>query len=500
MLVPGSAQVGHRVLALAEGLLVGQVVLEAVGGDGVEQSLEAMSTPPTWPALLRGPACWGDFTVEQAGTGTSVLLPRGRGLGGSSSINAMIFARGHRSSYDAWQVAGWSFDDLLPYFKRTEHAPGRDPALRGVGGPLTVAPADPVNPVLVACLEAALEAGHSRASDVSGGLEERFGPVDLNIVGGRRQSGADAYLAPALGRPNLRVVTGALVHRLRIAGGRCTGVDYSAGGRREFAVCSGEVMPAAGTIGSAQLLMRSGIGPSAHLREHGIDVVADLPGVGENLHDHPVANVVYRSARPIPPGTHNHAEAFGLVRSDPVLDAPDLQLLFIDGPGHVPDAGAGEGYTIGVALMRPFSRGTVRLGSPVPGAPPVLDPGYYSDDRDLAIVVRGLRMAHRIGDARALDSWRDQEMTPRTATLDDDGLRAYARAVLASYCHPVGTCRLGDDDLAVVDRDLRVHGLRGLRVADASVIPAIPSANTNATVYAIAERAAELVTTLVPGA
>ncbi|MFC0552659.1 GMC family oxidoreductase [Planotetraspora thailandica] len=363
--------------------------------------------------------------------------------------------------------------------------------MRGVGGPLTVAPADPVNPVLAACLEAALEAGHPRASDVGGGLEEGFGPVDLNIVGGRRQSAADAYLAPALGRPNLRVVTGALVHRLRIAGGRCTGVDYSVGGQPATVSCSGEVVLAAGAIGSAQLLLQSGIGPPVHLRELGIDVTADLPGVGENLHDHPIANVVYRSARPVPPATHNHGEAFGLVRSDPALDEPDLQILFIDGPGHIPDS-AEQGYTIGVAPMRPLSRGTVRLGGPEPGTPPVLDPAYYSDDRDLATVVTGLRMARRIGRASALNSWRDQEVKPGSDMLDDGVLRAYARATLASYCHPVGTCRIGDDDMAVVDRDLRVRGLSGLRVADASVIPAIPSANTNATVYAIAERAAEL--------
>ncbi|GAA4587953.1 FAD-dependent oxidoreductase [Planotetraspora phitsanulokensis] len=464
------------------------LLLEA--GDG--RPLEAMSRPPAWPTLLRSPACWGDVTIEQAATGTSTLLPRGRGLGGSSSINGMIFARGHRSSYDAWQLEGWSFDDLLPHFKRSENAPGRDPALRGVGGPLTVAPADPVNPVLAACLEAALEAGHPRASDVGGGLEEGFGPVDLNIVGGLRQSAADAYLAPALDRPNLRVVPGALVHRLRIAGGRCTGVDYSADGQRATASCSGEVVLAAGTIGSAQLLLQSGVGPSAHLRESGIDVVVDLPGVGENLHDHPMTTVVYRAARPVPPGTHNHAEVFGLVRSDPSLDEPDLQILFIDGPGHIPEPDE-QGYTIGVGLMRPRSRGTVRLGGPEPGTPPVLDPAYYGDDRDLAAVVRGLRMARQIGRASALDHWRDQEVMPGPDTFDEPGLRDYARATLASYFHPVGTCRIGDDGMAVVDRDLRVRGISGLRVADASVIPSVPSANTNATVYAIAERAAELI-------
>ncbi|AWS47645.1 GMC family oxidoreductase [Streptosporangium sp. 'caverna'] len=460
---------------------------------GSEQSLPAMAVPSAWPTLVRSSASWGEFTVVQAATGTAALLPRGRGLGGSSAINAMGFLRGHRSSYDAWVAAGaegWGFDDLLPYFKRSENTAGRDLSLRGVDGPLSVAPAASPNPVLAACLEAAVETGYRRASDISGGLEEGFGLTDLNIVDGRRQSAADAYLtAFAANRPNLDIVTDALVHRVRIEHGRCTGVEYSTAADTVTAHCSGEVVLTAGSIGSAQLLMVSGIGPQAHLREVGVEVVTDLPGVGANLHDHPIANVVYGAAQPIPAARYNHAEIAGLLRSDPALDAPDLQMVFIDAPGHVPNLE--QGYTIAVSVMLPRSRGTVRLAGAGVDTAPVLDPNYYGDDHDLTTMVTGLRLAREIGRASALDPWRGQEVGPG---LDDDaGLRAYVRETLASYCHPVGTCRIGRDEMAVVDTDLRVHGVSGLRVADGSVIPSIPSANTNATVYAIAERAAELI-------
>lgn len=468
-------------------------VLLVEAGSG--QSLEAMAVPPAWLGLRTSPACWGEFTVPQAASGTSVPLPRGRGLGGSSSINAMTFTRGHRAVYDSWAANGadgWGFADLLPYFKRSENTTGRDPALRGVGGPLTVGPADPGNAVLVACLDAAEQTGYRRATDVNAGLEEGYGWADLNIVNGARESAADAYLAPAINRPNLEVITDALVHGLRIENGRCTGIDYRIEDHLASATCTKEVILAAGTIGSAQLLMLSGIGPADHLREVGVEVVLDLPGVGSNLHDHPVADVIYRAARPVPEGRFNHGEALLLLRSEPTLDAPDLQFVFIDIPRHISPAKRPEqGYTIGVSVMTPHSRGTVRLASAEPDTAPLLDPNYLSDDRDTATMVTGLRLAQDIGRAPALAPWRDTELSPNRD--DNDALRSYAKRSLASYSHPVGTCRIGMDDSAVVDTELRVHGITGLRVADGSVIPSIPSGNTNAAVYAIAERAAELI-------
>src|SRR3954471_8236682 len=324
------------------------LLLEAGGA----RALESMAVPPAWPTLMGSTADWADRTVPQLVTGTRVAWPRGRGLGGSSAINAMNFVRGHRASYDAWVTAGakgWGFDDLLPAFKRSEHTEGRDPALRGVGGPLQPGPAVRRHPIPEAALEAAEQAGYPMARDISGGLEEGFGWCDLNIVDGRRQSAADAYLAPILSRPNLDVVTDALVHRVLMEGDRCWGVEYHVGAETFVAECTGEVVLAAGTVGPPQLLMLSGIGPAGHLEEHGIEVIADLPGVGANLYDHPMCGVVYDSAQPVPDGTNNHGEVQGLLSTGMVGHGPDVQIMFVDVPlcaDALPGPGIGHGYAI----------------------------------------------------------------------------------------------------------------------------------------------------------
>jgi choline dehydrogenase-like flavoprotein len=466
---------------------------------GSAQPLDLMAVPPAWPGLMGSSADWADETVVQVATGATVSWPRGRALGGSSSINAMNFVRGHRASYDAWVrcgATGWGFDDLLPFFKRSEHVEGRDPALRGRSGPLAPGPAVPGHPIARAGLEAAAQTGYPMAADLSGGLEEGFGWCDLNIVDGRRQSAADAYLTPVLGRPNLDVVTDALVHRVTIAGGRCTGVEYSVANEM-FTVESGtEVVLTAGTVGTPQLLMLSGVGPQAELRAVGVRVVADLPGVGANLHDHPMSGIVYRAARPVPHGTNNHGEVQGLVDTGIGGHGPDVQLMFVDVPlraDALPGPEMDQGYAIMVSLLAGFSRGSVRLADATPGAAPVIDPRYYTDARDLEMMVSGLRMAREIGGAPALAPWRGTEALPGADVRGDDDLRAYLRKNIRSYSHYAGTCRIGADETAVVDTDLRVHGISGLRVADASVMPAPVSANTNATVYAIAERAADLI-------
>jgi choline dehydrogenase len=450
--------------------------------------------PPAWPALMGSPADWADQTVPQQATGAPVAWPRGRGLGGSSSINAMNFVRGHRDSYDDWVsvgAKGWGFDDLLPAFKRSEHTEGRDPALRGVGGPLTPGPAVQRHPIAEAGLEAAGQAGYPIARDLSGGLEEGFGWCDLSIVDGRRQSAADAYLTPVLDRPNLEVVTEAMVDRLLIDDERCRGVEYRVGGET-FVADAEQVVVAAGTIGTPQLLMLSGIGPADQLKALGIEVVADLPGVGANLHDHPMCGLVYRSAQPVPHGVNNHGEVQGLLSTGIGRHGPDVQLMFVDVPlraDSLPGPDMGQGYAIMVSLMAPYSRGSVRLASSDPAARPVIDPAYYSDQRDVEIVVAGLRIAREIGAAPALSPWCDGEALPGPGMLDTEELRRYVGTNLRSYSHYAGTCAIG----AVVDPSLYVHGIGNLRVADASVMPSPISANTNATVYAIAERAAELI-------
>jgi choline dehydrogenase len=297
-------------------------------------------------------------------------------------------------------------------------------------------------------------------------------------------------------------VTSALARRVRLDGDRCTGVEYSVGTTVYLVRCTGEVVLAAGTVGSAQLLLTSGIGPQSELRSVGIEVAADLPGVGANLFDHPMSGLVYRSAQPVPAGQNNHGEALGLIRS-PGADMPDLQIMFVDVPLRaetLPGPAIGEGYTLAASLMLPRSRGSVRLASAEPGTPPLIDPNYYADPRDLHAFTAGLRAAREIGRAPALGPWRGQEVLPGPDVNDDASLRAYLRRNVRTYSHPGGTCRIGADGDAVVDTELRVHGISGLRVADASVMPAAPSANTNATVYAIAERAAALIQAQSPAA
>jgi choline dehydrogenase len=466
---------------------------------GSATPLPVSASPPLWPTMIGSSADWGDSTTVQSATGSSVRLVRGRGIGGSSATNAMMFVRGHRSSYVPWESVGaksWGFDDLLPYFKRSETAVGGDPALRGDNGPMRITEADPLHPVIAAGLIAAVQCGYRRATDICAGLEVGFGPTFQNVADGKRLSAADAYLLPALSRPNLEFVANATVHRLRIENGRCTGVEYStADGKSISVACAGEVVLAAGTIGSAQLLMLSGVGPHAHLRDLGVAVTLDLPGVGANLHDHVMAPVVYSSTRPMPPGRSGHGEAIGLIQTEYANGGPDVQLLFIDstGIGLPGDDGSVVGYAIAAALMLPFSRGTVRLLGPDAGAPPIVDPNYFGDDRDLRTMVTALRLARQIGAASAYEPWRSAEAAPGPTVEDDDALRSFAKAAYQSYFHPVGTCAMGDTDMSVVDGELRVHGLNGLRVADASVMPSIPSANTAATVYAIAERVAELI-------
>jgi choline dehydrogenase len=414
----------------------------------------------------------------------------------------MVFARGHRDGYDAWKsigAPGWGFDDLLPFFKRSENAIGHDLALRGHDGPLLVAPAAAPSPVAEDFLTAAAESGYAKAADISGGTEEGFGWVDLNIVRGKRQSAYDAYLLPAAGRPNLDILTDTLVRRLLTDGRRCTGVEYSTQGELRVARCSGEVVLTAGAIGSPQLLLLSGVGPASHLREMGIDTVVDLRGVGENLFDHPLSGVVYRSAQPVPVGADkadSHAEAIGLTQVGSDSAGPDVQLVMLDVPRRAegaPGPALGEGYSILTSLMLPRSRGSIRLASADPGKDPLIDPNYYGDPADLDMLTTGLRVAREIGLAAGLDRWRAEEVQPGGGPQDDGSLRAYLKQNTRSYYHPAGTCRIGDDEYAVVDSELRVRGVTGLRVADASVMPAPVSANTNATVCAIAERAADLI-------
>jgi choline dehydrogenase len=455
-----------------------------------------MADPMAWPRLVRTSVDWGDETVPQRGADDAVLVwPRGKVLGGSSGINGMMHIRGDRSAYDAWEAAGaqgWNYDALLPYFKRTERVDGGDPHYRGAEGPMRVAPAPSSDPLWEACFEAAVEAGHPPNQDSNAAVAEGTSWNDVTVVDGRRQTAADAYLTPAVGRANLTVLAGANARRLVMDGTMCRGVVYSVGDRSRTVIAEREVVLTAGAVGTPQLLLLSGIGPGNHLRDLGIDVRCDLPGVGANLQDHPKSQVAYAATRRIHRGSHAR-KPHVLLRSEPTA-APDLQVIFVEFPVHprwVP--GRHDGYSVVFSLMNPAARGSVRLASADPERAPLIDPGYLTHPDDIRRMTVGLRAAQEIGAARAFAPIRDGELCPGPQAQTDSACHDYLRATVSTYFHPVGTCRIGTDAQSVIDSGLCVHGVTNLRVADASVMPSLVSGNTNASVLAIAERAATII-------
>ena len=463
---------------------------------GADTPAVDMRDPVAFFSLQGSSVDWSYRTIPQRETEHAVhFWPRGKVLGGSSGINGMMHFRGDRSSYDAWEAAGasgWNYDALLPFFKRSERAVDGDPAYRGLDGPMQVAPAPAQDPLWEAAFEAAVQAGHDDTEDSNGATATGTSWHESNVVNGARQSAADGYLAPIAERPNLTVVADAHVRRLLVKRNRCEGVEYLKDGQTHTSFAAREVVLSAGTIGTPQLLLLSGIGPGQHLRDVGIEVVADLPGVGANLHDHPKSQVSYATTAAVGTG-HYARKPQVLMRSEPTV-APDLHAIFLDFPVHPRfELGQEPGYSVIFALMTPCSRGSVRLASADPDDAPCIDRGYLTDRSDIARLTLGLHAAREIGSAPAFASVRDRELFPGIETRSDTACHAYLRRTVSTYFHPVGTCAIGTNGTSVVDAALRVHGIKHLRVADASVMPSIVSGNTNAAVLAIAERAATLI-------
>jgi choline dehydrogenase len=470
------------------------VLLLEAGGT---RPLPAMSVPPAWPELIGSAADWGYQTTPQAEAGP-IEYPRGRALGGSGAINAMAHFRGHAAVYDRWGP-GWRYQDLLPYFKCAEQAADdRDPGLRGTQGPVRVArvPEQSRHPVARAFASGLAAIGCPVTDDLSGARQEGVCWPDLAIADGRRVSPADAYLRPVLPRPNLTIRGDCLATGLIVTRGRSDGVRYLRHGQPAEARAAAEVIVSAGAIGSPRLLMLTGIGPPGPLRALGIDPVADLPGVGRNLVDHPVVMVTCAAATPMPGSRYNNGEMYAALRSPHAGDWPDLELF----PILLPLAAHGfrppeHGYALSVSVVAPDSSGSVTLASADPAAAPVIDPGFLRDGRDVDRFEAGLDLIRR---AAAIDALArlGTEIHPGPDTRTRDELRDYIRRGVGSHYHPAGTCRLGDDGdaSAVVDLELRVRGVEGLRVADASVLPVIPNVPLNATVLAVAEKAAALLT------
>lgn len=504
---------------LSEDREVSVAVLEAGGrGDGW-----VVNTPAAAVAMLPTRLNNHAFeTVPQIGLdGRRGYQPRGKCLGGSSAINAMVYVRGHRWDYDHWAALGnpgWGYDDLLPYFRRAEHNEDFDDPFHGRGGPLNVASLRTGNPFHQVFLDAAREAGLPVIADFNGADQEGCGLYQVTQKNGERWSAARAYLLPHLGqRPNLDVRTGVTVCRVLFEDRRAVGVEVIEAGRRRVLHARREVILSAGALQTPQLLMLSGVGPGARLQRHGVPVVADLPGVGENLQDHPDFIFAYeapsmdllgltprglmRTAREVGryrrerrgAVTSNYAEAGGFLKTEPSLPAPDVQLHFVVSiaEDHARTLHFAHGYSCHVCLLRPKSRGRVTLRDADPLSPPDIDPAFLEHPDDVEQLVKGFRLTRRLMDAPALSRWRTKDLFTDGVETDAQ-IREVLRRRVDTVYHPVGTCRMGHDTLAVVDASLRVHGVDGLRVVDASVMPTVPGGNTNAPVIAIAEKAVDL--------
>jgi choline dehydrogenase len=493
---------------------------------GPPDSADEIHIPAAVPFLFQSAYDWNYQTIPQDRLGgRSIYWPRGRVLGGSSSINAMIYMRGNRSDYDSWRddygCDGWGYTDLLPYFLRAESNARGASAYHGGTGPLSVQDLKFKSGLTGAFVAAARNCGQPGNDDFNGPSQDGVGYYQVTQKAGRRWSAADAYLHPAADRPNLTIQTDTLVTAVEIEAGRATGVRYLRRGVEELAQAEAEVIVAAGAIGSPQLLMLSGIGPADHLHSHNIAVLADSPGVGGNLSDHPVVTAMWSAPKGrslwekagpknlarwqmthTGPLTTNIAEAGGFSRSDPALAAPDIQwhvlpVPYIDGGLADP---ASRALSVLITLLSVGSRGKIRLRSSDPRHKPSIDPSYLSDLADFDPLVKAVGMAREFAAAKPLSRQLRSEMAPGPGIHSDADLREWIRGNLSTIYHPVGTCAMGGDSrlaasklTSVVDTQLRVRGVDRLRVVDASVMPTVPRGNTNAPTIAIAERAADLI-------
>jgi choline dehydrogenase len=451
-----------------------------------------------------------------------VIQPRGKVLGGSSSINGLLYLRGQPEDYDHWRQlgnAGWSFDDVLPYFRRSEDQERGADALHGVGGPLSVSNVCEPHPLCDAFIESAQQAGFPRNDDFNGPTQEGAGYFQLTAKNGRRWSTVMGYLRQARGRKNLRIETNALASRILFSGKRAVGVEYRQGETTRVAHATCEVILAGGAFNSPQLLQLSGLGPATLLRQHGIDVLADLPGVGADLQDHLQVRIQYRCSEPITMNdvinSWRHSTLAGLrylmfrkgllaigagyaggfFRTSPQAATPDVQVHFIIFSGETSGAALHPfpGFIASVCQLRPESRGFVHIKSADPRQAPAIQPRYLSSPFDRDVTVAGLKLLRRIMTQPAMRRYIAEERVPGPNVTSDADLLAFARSGATTVFHPTSTCRMGQDDTAVVDDRLRVRGFEGLRVVDASIMPTVVSGNTNAAVVMIAEKGADMI-------
>jgi 4-pyridoxate dehydrogenase len=513
---------------LSEDPVVKILVIEAGGWDRNPW----IRIPLGWPRLLLNRMNdWMYFSEPDATLDNRTIeCARGKVVGGSSSINAMAHVRGHRGDYDRWASYGlpdWSYQKVLPYFRRLETWEGGADAFRGGDGPLNVESNQYADPLCEAFAAAGVAAGHQLTPDYNGAQQEGIGAWQTTRRNGRRCSAADAYLRPALGRPNLAIMVNTLVHNVTFDGDRATGVTCSRRGQLLTLRAEREVLLAAGAINSPQILMLSGIGNPTHLGAHGIDVRVPLPGVGRNLQDHISSPVIYRRKEPGPLhhamradravkmladayfrgkglGTALPVAAMAFLRTKHAADLPDVQLLFVAAPATAGPYLAPirkpyiDGFAVRAAVLRPESRGSVELASANPARLAVIRQNFLTRDKDWKVLREGLRLAHQIGQQKPLADFVARQVAPTGDS--DQTLDAYIRKGAITVHHPAGTCRMGatSDSDRVVDEELRLVGTRGLRVVDASVMPDLIGGNINAPVIMIAEKASDLIRNRTP--
>ncbi|NRQ38141.1 choline dehydrogenase [Nonomuraea sp. NN258] len=484
------------------------VSVALIEAGGQDDKLE-IRMPAGFKALFKTDYDWNYTTAKQSEmSGRELYWPRGRVIGGSSSMNAQMWVRGCGRDYDQWEVPGWAYADVLPYFRKAERRIGsnRDDVY-GTDGPLYVSELRSPNVTTAAFLQACEELGFTRLAELNGPSNEGYSPTPVTQNRGRRWSSADAYLRPAGKRPNLTVITDATVDRVVFDGRRATGVEYGGGA---LVKARREVLLSAGAIGSPYLLMRSGVGAADELRDAGIPVVHDLPAVGRNLQDHLVSGVFVECKQPVTLTkaesignllrylvlrsgmlTTNVGEAVAFLRTSADEPAPDIELVFAPGPfvDHGLTPPTGHGLTVGVVLLQPESRGRVGLN----GRDVLIDPGYLAEEADVRRLVAGLKTAKQVFATAAMKPYAGPPMAPYWAPESDEELAQWVRERGETLYHPVGTCRMGVDGDSVVDPELRVRGLDGLRVVDASIMPTLNRGHTHAPAVMIGEKAADLI-------
>lgn len=474
------------------------LVIEA--GGGPDDVPENVHIAPVWYTLLGSPIDWGYTSVPQPGLdGRQTYEPRGKLIGGSSNLYIMMHIRGHRSDYDNWAYngcPGWTYDECVPFFQKQEDQDDDTNPTAGKGGPIPVYNAGKhgPNPTSDVFIEACKELGFPETSDFNGPDMEGVGWHHINVKDGKRSSAPGGYLIPALSRPNLTLKTGAQATRLILDQTRCTGVEYVQNGKTHTAHADAEVIVCLGAIESPKLLMLSGIGDPGELGEHGIDARVALPGVGKNFHNHVLTGVIYECTQPVPPGNQNLSESALFLKSEPGWVGPDLQIAFV----HVPfNIIVGQGHPNSVSILpgvvRPLSRGWIKLASSNPLDKPLVNPNYLGADADRDRLVQAVKLARDIFGTKAFAPWVGDELMPGPDVQGDDALTAFVRSSADSYHHQAGSCKMGLDDMAVVDPKLRVHGVEGLRVVDASIFPQVQSGNCHAGVVMAAERCAEFI-------